>query len=451
MKEDSYREAGLVALRIVALATVALHLLAPLLPENLAWGIWPYTYLPTALRWSLAALAASLVFAPAFPKPRLPRMRSCVWLPPLSFPLFWLARIVHTRWGDAYILIHAIPHPKVHLTYTWQAPFDVYLHAKLWALGHRLWGWPDPTPVYWILSSLCGVAFVYVVCRLATFWEKDDRQRILLFLFLTTLGTVELFFGYIENYTFAALGVTVYLYLALRTLRGDLALVWPATALAVTHGFHPSTIVLAPSLLYLGWAWHRSEERRSWLGAAVQILASMVVVGGSVVALLTLGGHGIHALLSSDRPGGGDAHLFVPLLRTTTRWEHYTMFSWGHLVDMVNEQLLTAPTLLATLISLLAIRPVLPRSREGRFLSLAAGFYLLFIWTWNPDYGGQRDWDLFSLAAIPLAFLTWHLLRSFFQDDERGAKAAIALVAVHAVHTVAWVYQNTIPWHWPKG
>ncbi len=449
--DGSREKIGLTILRIVALAVIALHLLAPLLPEDSAWGVWPYTYLPTWARWVLAVAAVLVIFAPDLPRFRLPRLRPCLWLPIAGFPLFWLARIVHTRWGDAYILIHAIPHPKVHLTYTWQAPFDVYIHAKLWALGHRLWGWPDPTPVYWLLSSLCGVAFLYVVCRLAAFWEKDDRRRIVLFFFLTTLGTVELFFGYIENYTFAALGVTIYLYLALRTLRGDTPLLWPATALAITHGFHPSTIVLDPSLLYLGWAWYRSRSGRSLMDAAFQIAAPMIVVGGAVVTLLTLGGHGIHALLSSDRPGGGDARLFVPLFRTTSRWEHYTMFSWGHLLDMVNEQLLTAPTLLAALISLLAIRPALPRSREGKFLTLAAGFYLLFIWTWNPDYGGRRDWDLFSLAAIPLAFLTWHFLRSFFRDDERGLKAAAALTAVQIIHTAAWVYQNTIPWHWPKG
>ncbi len=65
---------------------------------------------------------------------------------------------------------------------------------------------------------------------------------------------MELFFGYIENYSLMTLGVLVYAYLAVLYLRGKTALVWPATALAVTHAFHPSTIVLTPSLLYLAFA-----------------------------------------------------------------------------------------------------------------------------------------------------------------------------------------------------
>jgi hypothetical protein len=128
-----------------------------------------------------------------------------------------------------------------------------------------------------------------------------------------------------------------------------------ASILAVTHAIHPSTIVLSPSLLYLGWlafARGRLQGRRQagGLDVTLQIALPMMLVAGATVILMEQGGHGISALLTSDRPGGGDARWLVPLWETTTRWEQYTLFSWLHLRDFINEQLLVAPVVLPSLL-----------------------------------------------------------------------------------------------------
>ena len=70
--------------------------------------------------------------------------------------------------------------------------------------------------------------------------------------------------------------------------------------------------------------------------------------------MMESGGHGVVALFTSDRPGGGDARWFVPLWETQTRWEQYTMFSWPHLRDVLNEQLLVGPVVLPALLILTA-------------------------------------------------------------------------------------------------
>jgi hypothetical protein len=76
----------------------------------------------------------------------------------------------------------------------------------------------------------------------------------------------------------------------------------------------------------------------------------MALVAGGVVLLMELSGNGLAALTSTDRPGGGDGRMFVPLFEVTTRWEHYTMFSWAHLLDWLNMQMLTAPVTLGGLV-----------------------------------------------------------------------------------------------------
>jgi hypothetical protein len=471
------------AIRLLTLGLIVLHLAAPLFAEATAWGLWPATYLLTGWRWGLALMMAALalfgdrltvVYNPTF-RTAWPWLRLVLAL--LTAIPFYLFRIQHLRWGDAYILVNAIPHPEVRLTYVWQAPLDVFIHAKAWALGNRLFGWPDPVPVYTILSTAAGVTFVWVLLGLAAEIGRDTTERALLAGPVLTLGTMQLFFGYIENYTFMTLGVLIYCWLALRTLRGESALIWPATALALTHAFHPATIVLAPSLVYLALRLDtpgsacdkppvpspssrpsaRAPRPGGLVGArggiggrVISIAVPYLLVLVGILALMTAGGHGIDALLGVDFPGGGDRRWFVPLFHTATRWEHYTLFSPGHLVDIVNEQLLVAPAIWPALIlvAVLAWRRLPWHDPVYRFLALCAGLYLLLTLVWNPDYGGQRDWDLFAPAAVPAALWLGYVLPRGL--PERGAlkAAAWALIASQAYHLIAWVYQNTLPWSW---
>ena len=462
------------SLRGLVLILLALHLAAPWFGEASAWGLWPVTFVAPAVRWALALLAAALCFSPlsdrllkavparlrveSAPAAVVPTVRFIV-LALLSLPFFWALRLVHTRWGDAYILTNAIPlpDPALRLVYTWQAPLTVFWHAQLWALGQRLWQWPDAFPAYAITSVAAGAVYVFVVLQLT--WEvgRSGGQRLLIAGLLLSLGTMQLFFGYVENYTLPAAAIMLYLWLAARCVAGKTPLWVVAAALGLANALHPSTLNLEPSLLILAAL---EARRRGWPTALLQAAAPILLIGLGVVALMQAGGHGIQALLTSDRPGGGDGRWLVPLWTTSTRWEHYTMFSWGHLVDFVNQQLLSAPVSLAVVLLCLAavrgqVKALLDSAAPahpafGRFLAVAAAGTLLFVLLWNPDYGGQRDWDLFSLSSLPLTALAGVFLGEALTTERARWQASLALIAVSVFHTAAWVYQNTQPWEWPK-
>ncbi|NLE77723.1 MAG: hypothetical protein GX605_13350 [Chloroflexi bacterium] len=448
------------AIRALGLIVIALHLLAPLFEERHVWGLWPATYLPPGWRWGGAALAATLVLiGPSRlrrPLRAIP-LDSHVWRAVLALASaapFVVWRIRHLRWGDAYILANSIPHPEVQLTYTWQAPLDVFVHAKLWAAGHRLLGWADAVPAYTVLSSLAGVAFVWILLGFAVWLGRGRAETLLTVGLVGTLGVMQLFFGYIENYSLMTVGVLAYLWLALRTLKGEIPLWAPATVLAATHAFHPSTIILAPTLLWVAWRSSRRESgrpvRRPWARWLVEIALPYAAVLGGVIALMTAGGHGLEALTGVDAPGGGDRSWFVPLRQVSTRWEHYTLFSWGHLVDIVNQQLLVAPVIWPSLLLCFAgARHRIPWRDPGFiFLGLSSVLYLLLTLTWNPDYGGQRDWDLFAPAAVPAAMWLVYTLPRTLSVPEDWRAAGWSLVSAQAFHTAAWIYQNTRPWSW---
>ncbi|MEZ4673509.1 MAG: hypothetical protein R2932_04605 [Caldilineaceae bacterium] len=444
----------------------------PNTPEAQWWGLWPVTYLPG---WAMG-LGVGLI---------LLSLAVCVWRPGWFVRLgkrdggmtvwslvigglvmgglvigFYSFPIVHTRWGDAYILTKALAHPDpaLRLTRSWQAPLDLFLHSSLWQILHDRMGWRDAMPVYRLLSPVAGVLYLWAVWGLAR--ALPPTPRWLTFALLSSLGVMQLFFGYVENYSFAAAGILWYLVFGLAALAGRRPLWQAALILALTNALHPSTIVYGPSLLYIGW--QRAKERNnSWGSNVLQMAVPLALVAGATILLMEVGGHGIATLLTTDRPGGGDARWLVPLWETSTRWEQYTMFSWPHLRDLLNEQLLVAPLLLPLLcLTVFAAKQthVTGDSRDGgstapqrvtRFLALAACCHLVLIWTWNPDYGGQRDWDLFSLAAIPTAALVAQRLPALFSKRQSLVAGIIPLLVLQYWHLAAWVYQNTLPWEWP--
>ncbi len=511
------RLALMAGLHAVALTVWGLHLYARTLPPTAVpipepgeaearwWGVWPATYAPDWVIWlGTAALLAAIIIAWVWiyrgagvseetrPTPH-PNFQSSIFnfessilnfLTFLLFIAFFLFPIVHTRWGDAYMLTRGIawPDPALRLVYSWQAPLDVLLHAQFWRVVGEPRGWETATPVYRILSPLAGGIYLLVVLALSR--ERRLAPGWLTYGLLVTLGLIQLFFGYVENYSFAAAGVLAYLWLGLGVLRDKRPLWLAATVLAVTNATHPSTVVLAPSLLYLGWVVYRAQRienqgNKSRTAVVFQVVLQiglpMLLVAGGVIAIMTAGGHGVQAMFTSDRPGGGDARWFVPLFATTTRWEQYVMFSWAHLRDFLNEQMLVAPVVGGSLIvvgiyySGLKIKDwsagtaASPASQTSRnpifnlqssiliFLSIATAAYLLFTWVWNPDYGGQRDWDLFSLAALPMTLLLIALLpRALSRRGRLLAGAAVPLILVQGMHTAFWIFQNTRPWEWPK-
>jgi hypothetical protein len=483
-------------IRLAALAAIALHLAAGHFPEEAAWGIWPYTALPAPLGWLGALAVAALVLPPV--NDALGRWLGRLWasLPgrvhfhgwaaalavAAAIP-FWLFRIRHLRWGDADFIVKALsytgPDRPIWTIYNWQAPLSIFTHAQLWFLLNP-WPGVGVDTLYALSSVLSGVGFVYVLFLLADLLGRDLLEKATIFGLVATTGSMQLFFGYVENYTIISLGLLLTLYLGVRCLRGEISLAWPSLALAVTNAFHPSTIVMWPAVCYAGWVAIRraAGDKVGQVTEAARLVLPPILVLAALSALMASAGHGPLALLTDDRPGGADAVWFVPLFETTTKWQHYTMFSLGHFLDWGNEHFLISPFGLALLLLALvdgrgiwpkaSARPestsagallergeVPEQSRQGDeegskglvpFLAAASVLYLLLTFVWNPDYGGRKDWDLFAPSAFVYTLLAAYLLVRQVRDRLELARCARLLIAVSALFTAAWIYYNTIPW-----
>jgi hypothetical protein len=254
VQTDDPQQWLLSAIRLLGLIVLTLHLAAFRLPEDLSWSLWPYTLLSPGVGWTLALLSGALVIPNVtefvaqwlhegwqwLPGNRYPR-RWFASLALLSGLLFWLARLRHLRWGDSYLLSIALSYPDLELRviYNWQAPFTVFLHQRLWQfVANPLLGWPVET-VYATVSILCGMVFVYLLLVFTARLGRTTLESAILAGLMLTTGAMQLFFGYVENYTILAVGLLVTLFLAWRALRGELQPLWPVLAFSLTNGFHP--------------------------------------------------------------------------------------------------------------------------------------------------------------------------------------------------------------------
>lgn len=468
-------------LRLVVAGTVGLHLAADRLPEESAWSIWPYTTLPLPVAYGVAIVVLLLTITPlndavlcwikrlwdALPgKSRPNRWFALVAL--LSGFLFWLLRIRHLEWGDAAFIVKALEYTgedrPIWTIYNWQSPLTIFLHARLWLLFSSFSSVGVDT-LYAITSTFSGIAFVYVLLCLATQLGRDRLERTLIFGLVATTGAMQLFFGYVENYTLMSTGLMFTLYLSVRCLRDQLDLAWPSTALAITNTFHPSTIVTWPAIFFM--AWWKARELSAKRGNKTRVWGALMVppllIFIALALFMTIGGHGIMALFSDDRPGGADGIPFVPLHEIETPWQRYTMFSLAHLLDWANEHFLISPFGLFLLAYVLIVGTKQRLSNASLhqdtyergtlcFLIIASISYLIWTFIWNPDYGGRKDWDLFA----PSAFV-YTLLASYAWTRQVGtsdgnpqnkailARHALLLIAASTLHSGAWIYSNTLP------
>jgi tetratricopeptide (TPR) repeat protein len=194
--------------------------------------------------------------------------------------------------------------------------------------------------------------------------------------------------------------------------------------LGVLIPLHLATATLLPSLVVVAAAAPGSTGRR-----AARAAAAVGACGAVAGLLFAAAGFDVAARLGEVRGGN-----LLPLLAEPTFRQAYRLLSPRHLTDFASQYLLAAP---AAVMGIPLLRRA-PGGRGGAFLVTAAAFPVLFGFVANPEVGAFRDWDVMSLAAVPLTLaVAVRLARG-----PRAADVAVLLAGAAALHTLAWVAGN---------
>jgi tetratricopeptide (TPR) repeat protein len=424
---------------------ILIHLIASYFPKERLWGLNLLYFLPPLWKWILV-ISSILIL--------IPQVNQAVWdlLHNFSFPgitkikgwrylryilvslmgggIFWIFRVKTYLLGDSILRARTINLGGVFSNFT--EPLDFYLHMKI---SHLL-GW-DAFRTYAVLSVLAGVIFLFLCQLFADIFGKDNKERWFIILIILTLGSNQLFFGYVESYTLVYVAIFLFIFLSFRYLENKSAILLPVLAFFLALSLHLLSLVLLPSLLYLIYQKRvkrpvtaNVKQGRGWIILTIAVI--LVVAGGTILL----------QHFNPDRKGLG-YYLIFPLGGNQS---YYSIFSASHLLDLVNHQLLITPVgIMIGLISILYFwRKIDFKDRIFRFLLILSVCSLAYAFFMDPKLGYPRDWDLFAFTGLGYTILGIYIFiqggKEIKSKDFRYVTLALLLASL--VSTIPWIYVN---------
>ena len=443
---ESNQEGARTASRAAIIAGVflTLHIIPLAWRPDPSWGVDFLFFLPTPVQ-GLFVLVSALLLVPGVRR-GIPACTNAlpfalwgpgrrVWFSRATVVLIALACFIHLSTarhflGDGYPLLEILEAGFWENSH--RAPLSWALIRALHHICQPYWETAENT--YRCYSYASGVLFVLLSFPVAAAIGKTNRDRSVVLAFLLSAGYIQLFFGYVEHYPLFMPGLLLYILMGIHALKQRVTLFGPACVLGVLIALHQAFTVFGPSLAFLAYRAFRQQRNAipSWKNLLTKFGALCCV---PVTAALFVGMSGIGFEAYVSRMGGRN---FLPLFAEPGYLSQYRIFSAAHFLDFLNQQLLAAPAVC------MALFLVGRRSLAGQpFLAVCAIVPFFFTFLANPEIGAFRDWDVFSLPALPLTLWT---AAAFLEAKGTGRgrrfDTAFVVCGAAALHTLAWIGVN---------
>ncbi len=474
---------------------ILVHLLTVYVAPQSMWGVHFYHFFPVRTGWILTLITLAILIpgvgeflyrrlaalAEKIKKPfeRLNPNLTFLLFSLLSLPLFWIFRSRLHLLGDGYFRIQDLPQGKLHL----QEWLDGFIHLVVFRIMVKLIPSWTAELTYAIISVFCGGVFVFLSLKLSSFLGKNGFQKALIFFSLITLGSMQLFFGYVESYSILQMTLLAYIWFSARCFSGKTSIYPVLLTLVISIGLHITSLVYLPSFIYLltkrkakpassgseeassaGKQKGRSRKEKDLKKTISNafIFAALIVAAFLIVSWVYI------AATRLEKTGKG---IFLVPWRETVDYP-YGIFSLGHIAEYINQLLLLSPLGISFILFFLFFKIKYKSIRAGgkfedqmiSFLFLAALFALVYLFVVNFTLG-SADWDLrcspapfFGLLGGML-FLRWGEKVSAVgrppsaenQSDKIPTGERTKFWTKHSVHAWGVVFIcfglfHTVPW-----
>ena len=284
-----------------------------------------------------------------------------------------------------------------------------------------------------IADLLLGICFIICVFYTVRELVPEATDRLLAFLFLTTLPYMQLFFGYIETY--AAILTMLALFLLVSTLNVKRKISFtlvPVTALIMVLT-HYLSVLLTPALLYLTIIVWKKEGVKPVVKGYLLALFSFILL-----LFIT------NFNLDQFNENVPYSH-FLPLSHSgnpiEAQSEPYTLFSFYHGVDLLNFFIfICAPSLFLILISLFKKTELRLAAREVNLLTIGIVPFILLLLVVKFDIGAAKDWDVFAPFTLVLGYLALTLFFPLASDEKK--RVFLIVVSVSLMHSMTFFILN---------
>jgi len=432
---------------ILIFGIILLFFASGLLPLDQMWGFNHLQYFPGILMAILAFLLLMLL-PPDISKKiysagqylsrsykRLPRIIQIVLLIFLCGFIFYMFRVhVHTL-GDGYQRVYQVEKGYLHNP---PEPLDFFLHSILYMGLNPLTGIGAET-IYTSLSIIFGVIFMTFI-YLFRFPETINKSTSALAkMLIISFGGMQIFFGYVESYSLLYPATLLFILYAYRYLSEQSGMITTTIIFVLALSSHQSGWMLLPAYIYLLYINYFVNKANDSTGKIKKGLPIIIIL----ITVVILVGIYIQQRIEYPQYQTGLSEMLLPFYSVG----EYSVFSFSHLLDIINEILLIAPIILILL--LLFVRNE-KSNRADKIGSSFRLFFLLllipsiiFIFMFDPKLGMARDWDLFAtpMSIIGLVSILIAVSGKYFDNLSRYLKTVI----IYAVFLFAsiWIVMNS--------
>ncbi|HBC46247.1 MAG TPA: hypothetical protein DCZ43_04305, partial [candidate division Zixibacteria bacterium] len=397
-----------------------LALISVIASLNPQWGLWGLDLsgaLPLPLRILILIALIVAILPPVSRKFGQALETSIAKMPDSSFKIYYSILVIlaiglfilfSTRnylQGDGY---NVMGHLIGGYVFSPTEPLDYLLH---FALAKALGGGEQAVlRSYQICAYLAGAIFLGGIFL----FLRKKQDIIIAVVIAMAFGVMQFFFGYVESYTFRFVLMFLYIISATRDLSERRISFVTVLLLVLAIGFHLSSLVLIPSIIYL--IWNKYHTKR----------AMIYSLGLSGLAL-TLALADIF-FLAPIRV----LQIFVPIIANVNN--PYHLLSNDHLFDIINGFLLSTP-LMALL--WLGISRSDKSSTWWKVILIAPA--VIFAVLIDPKIGAFRDWDLLSITAAPIIAV---LIITFIKNPRAAFAIMVPIILFSLLHTSGWISWN---------
>jgi len=432
---------------IPALCTIIIlaHFVSSFFPEARLWGINHLAYFP--LEYAIVLTAFFFVFLiPGINSKILNLLRiptdliykftfgrsKKLWFflfSLISFPLFWIFRTRTHFLGDGSHIIENLE--KGAFFVKWTEPVETFIFIYLYKLLNPLLSL-DAQTLYELVSCFYGAIFVFLIFLVVDFLGQDRWEKLFLFFFLLFMGSIQLFCGYAEHYSFTYILIIAFIFLSIKYLKGEGDPFFPLLFFALALFSHVSVSYLLPSIFLLYLLGCQKQKERS-LFSRKEMWAFLFLVSVTVLFFLYM-----------EKYSWTVGNKYVPLAGGDYYAPGYSLFSTAHILDILNQQLLISPVGVVVLISVwICTKAFYLKDKTSAFLFSTLILGLGFNSIMYPGLGMSRDWDMFSSTAIGYTILAGYLLLKYAKKRVDFKYLGSVLVITAFFCTLPWVLFNT--------
>lgn len=320
--------------------------------------------------------------------------------------------------GDSLLLLEHVPAYSRIFGFldSFDEVLDLYVHSRMY-LTARSYGFYVEDVYAW---TSFAAGFAYTAALLFFLRGRPFKHALLGFGLLYFSPGLQLYAGYVENYSLASVCVSISLFIGVRLLErtseenriSPFPILVVAVIAALGALFHLLGSPVLFALVYLVWILSGKKFRRFLLWSACAATAALLVLIPAWAFFLTI---------VENPVSFGASFTASPAILRPSRF-----FSVSHGLDLLNLLLFASPAglfLVAARYGASTGPQGVPGGSQtigmkisgllggppGIFPAIAATTYFVHASIWNSHIGFPADWDLFTFFQGPFNLLVFHI------------------------------------------